>query len=167
CFSRRRRSSLRLSFARLILIEPGSTRGVSQSIDPAMIKITAPIEHHAVDARGQRARGNRLSDLLRRLDIAAGFYAQSLLGRRSRRQRLRLFIIDELRIDVIQTSVDRQPRARSGAADFMANTLMDRRSDFCSVSISHFLSFRFLILDLRLLSSLLVRAKIRFARKSK
>src|SRR5205823_5915963 len=103
-----------------------------------VIKIATAIEYDATDSRSQRALSDCLPDPLRGFDIAAFRDTQGLLSRRGCRQRLRFFIIDDLRVDMIQAAIDSQPRPLSRAANLATNTAVYGVPNFCSVSVSHF-----------------------------
>src|SRR5712691_5792144 len=92
------------------------TRRVRERLDAAVIEIAAAIEHHFLDAVLHGAFRQQLADGLGRVDVGTGVaaLAHRLLQRRSRRQRLALQVVDDLRIDVLRRAEYRQPRTAAG-----------------------------------------------------
>ena len=95
-----------------------------------MIEIAAAVEYDATDSNCQGAFRDRLPDFLSCFDVAAGFYAQRFFSGRGGCYCLRL--------NVIQAAIDRQPWARSCTAHLAPDAVMNRGSNFCSISVSHF-----------------------------
>src|SRR5216684_1567 len=100
----------------LLEAEPAFTRGIRERLDAAVIEIAAAIEHHFLDAVLHGAFRQQLADSLGRVDVGTGVaaLAHRLLQRRSRRQRLALQVVDDLRIDVLRRAEYRQPRTAAG-----------------------------------------------------
>src|SRR5882672_7444546 len=96
----------------LLEAEPAFTRGIRKRLDAAVIEIAAAIEHHFLDAVLHGAFRQQLADGLGRVDVGTGVaaLAHRLLQRRSRRQRLALQVVDDLRIDVLRRAEYRQTR---------------------------------------------------------
>src|ERR1700754_3148318 len=98
--------------------EPAFARGIGERLDAPVIEITAAIEHHFLDAVLHRTLRQELADRLGRIDVGAGLaaFAQRLLQRGGRGQRLALQVVDDLRIDVLRRAEHRQTRPAAGGA---------------------------------------------------
>src|SRR5215208_2430829 len=118
-----------------VLIQPGGARRVGQSLDAAVIKVATPIEDNLLDSFGERTLGNCLTDAASSIKIAAAVTAQIFFRRRSRNQCLALPVVDNLRINVVQAAIDREPRLLCIALYLPANPRMNRGSNFCSACV--------------------------------
>src|SRR5437016_750465 len=107
-----------------------------------MVKIPAAIEHHPRDALGFGALGNCLADQFRAFQVAA-FAAhvilETLFRRRSGYQCMPLLIVDHLRVNVIQTAKDSQPRTLLRSRHATANPFVDAQTNFVLTGLSHYL----------------------------
>src|SRR5207247_1683752 len=92
---------------------------VGYSRDPAVVQASAAIEYSRLDAGVTGLLGQQFADGLRALGIAARRLG---LRVRSRRDRMRGNVVDELGIDVLVRSIDREPRPLGGASHLLAHT---------------------------------------------
>src|SRR6185503_10890365 len=120
-----------------VLVQARCPCGVRQSLDAAVIEITAAIENHLLDTLRDRAFGNCLADTACGVEITAGAGAQIFLGRRRRHECLALAVVDYLRVDVVQAAIDREPRSLGASFYFAANARVNRGPHFCSISVCH------------------------------
>src|SRR4051812_30676497 len=113
--------------ARCLEAQPAFASGISQRLDATVVQILPTIENHFLDAILDGALGQQLAHGLRRVHVRTGLAAipQRLLQRRSRRQRLALQVVDDLRVDVLRRTEHRQTRTTIGvAANGQTNTLL-------------------------------------------
>src|SRR5262249_28984475 len=91
-----------------------------------MITISAPIEDHLLDSRGQRALRHGLAHNLRRGHVAAALDlpARLFIKRARRGQRAPAEIVDDLRVDVPERAINAQARARRRARHRAADALV-------------------------------------------
>src|SRR5438477_549901 len=103
-------------------IEPALARRLRQRLDPAVVKVTATIEHNLLDTLCGCALGKPFSHRFRRFDIGASFKATAhlLFERGGGNNGLAVRIVDDLRINVLGRAEDGQPRARAGGAADLA-----------------------------------------------
>src|SRR3984957_3769507 len=86
---------------------------LGQGFHPAVIEVTAAIEHHVLDALFLGAFRDQLADRLGRVDAGAGLqaFARRLLDRGRRSERDALFVVDHLGIDVLGRAEHGEPLA--------------------------------------------------------
>src|SRR3972149_2266973 len=97
-------------------IKPAFAGGFGQGFDPAVIKITAAVEHHPLHAGGDRALGDQFSHFrcggavraFRQLSL------QLLVERGSGGERRTLGVVDHLDIDVLSRTEHGKPRTAPG-----------------------------------------------------
>lgn len=91
-----------------------------------MVHVAAAIEHDLLDASCQRTLRDRLSHDFGRRDIAATLErgARTLIHRTGRGQRASAVIIDHLRVDMIERTVNTKARTLGGALDALPHTAM-------------------------------------------
>src|SRR5258706_4072618 len=105
--------------------------GIGQGLDASVVKIAAAVKHHLLNALFLSALRDHLADVLCRAKIAASGLCLLLtlasFDGRSRDQCLARGIVDDLGIDMVQRTIDVQPRtgARAGelAADAAVNSV--------------------------------------------
>jgi hypothetical protein len=85
--------------------------GISQSLDPAMITKTAPVEHNFFDADFLGTLGDQFTNQLGRFGLifVGDLVTQFAINGRGRGQSVACHIIDHLRIDIVQAAVNIQP----------------------------------------------------------
>src|SRR5665213_2212600 len=103
--------------------KPAFTSRVGQGFDPAMIQITAPVEHHRLHALLLGAFGQQFSDCLGAGYVAAIFDA-AFFVRRSRRQGVSRRIVDNLRVNVLDAAENGQPWPFRAARHFPADAFV-------------------------------------------
>src|SRR5690349_13892416 len=114
------------------------TRRVGQRLYAAMILISAAIEHHAGNAFVFRALRHGLADPLRAFYVAA-FTTQIFFCRCRGSKGVSLLIVDHLRINMIQTAENGEPRPFLRSRHAAPNTLVNTSSNFVSTSLRHYL----------------------------
>src|SRR5690349_3911457 len=104
-------SSLRAMIVSLE-VQAGFARGVSQGLDPTVVQIAPTIEDDVLDALFDRALGHEGADLGGGV-LVGPLHLGLLLAfqRRSRRECHAVLIIDDLGVDVLRRTEDRQARA--------------------------------------------------------
>src|SRR6185436_15368213 len=107
------------------------------SFDSTVIKVTAAIEDDLLDAFRDRTLRDRLADASSRIKITASVAAQIFFSGRRGNECLTDAIVDHLRVNVVQAAIDREPRALRVALYLAANPLVNRASNFCSISVCH------------------------------
>src|SRR5215207_1109550 len=132
------RGSLFFAFA-LVLVQARLARRVGQSLDAPVEAEAAAVEDDLLDARRNRALGDRTADALRGLYVTARPRAQVLLDGRGRRDGHGALVVDHLRVDVVEAAEYREARALGVAAHAAAYARVNRAPDRCFVSLCHFL----------------------------
>src|ERR1700691_4108081 len=101
-------------------LQPAFTGTVGESSDPAVVAVTATVEHHGLDAGLRRAPREQFADLARLGGLVA-------LARPDRRvqggrggERTAHVVVDDLREHVPRRPVDDQPGPDRAAADLLA-----------------------------------------------
>src|SRR5699024_6036689 len=102
---------------------------LGQSFHAAVIHKATAIEHDGLDAFGQSLLGDHLTDLVRRLDVAAEAL-KTLLHRGGADQGHAGHVINDLGIDVLGGAEYIQTGALSGAADLTAHTAVTTKPGF-------------------------------------
>src|ERR1035438_4349712 len=107
---------------------------IGQGLDPSVVKISAAIEDHLLDALLLGALGDQLAYIFRRTHVAAGrtiFALADFLYRGGRDQGHSLRVIDDLSVNVVHRTIDVQPRTLRRAQDLLADSgvdFLDRKS---------------------------------------
>src|SRR5690554_823994 len=105
--------------------QAGFTHRIRECLHATMIKIAATVEDDLAHPGLLRALGNQLAHLDRRVLVRAGLdlAAQILVDRRSCRERHAVLIIDDLGVDVLARTENRQTRSTVClAAEIAAHT---------------------------------------------
>src|SRR6185295_19985060 len=126
-------------FVPLLKLQSRFARRFGEAAHAPVIDIAAAIKDDAADALLFGALGNRFADLFCRRNVAAGAPPPILFGRRGGDQRDALRIINQLRVDMVYTTKNRQARARARAANLAADASMDCPPDVLSAFLCHFL----------------------------
>src|SRR5262249_28258711 len=115
----------------LLELQPALAGGVGQGLDPAVVLEAAPVEHDGRDALLLRAARDELAHLLGRRDVRARLraFAQLLVQRGGRAQRLARVVVDHLGVDVALAAEHRQARALGGPGDALADAPVDAVPD--------------------------------------
>src|SRR5690606_13798262 len=85
------------------------------------ILIAGTIEHHAGDPGGLGLLGEQLADGVGASDLALAFDADPLAAVGGAQQGHAAIVVDQLRVDVLERTVDHQTRPLGGAGDALAN----------------------------------------------
>ena len=112
--------------------------GIGQGLHPAMEQEAATVEHDRGHAGLLGALGQGLADLGRAVAGRAGLALDVLVQGRSRDQRLAGGIVDDLGVDVLARTVDRQARLARGARASAVRTRRRRRSKRESFAMAYF-----------------------------
>ena len=99
-----------------------------------MIEKAIAIESHLLDSRSQALLRDRLADLFGRIEVAFALERLTQLWRQRRgcRDGLARLIGDDLRIYVMQRSVDAEPRLRIGSRHLAPNPILPGRAIYRS-----------------------------------
>src|SRR5438034_1198909 len=108
-------------------LEPALARRIGQSFHPAMVGVTAAVEHGARDTQLLRALGQHLSHAFGCGDVGPVFQVlpHFLIARRNRDERMAAAVVHELRIDMARGPKNVQTRRLSAAASPLADSLMN------------------------------------------
>src|SRR5258708_6181764 len=84
-------------------VQSAFARRLGQSLDPAVVEVTAAVEHHVLDALFLGALRDQLADRLGGVDAGAGLqaFARRLLDRGRRSQRDTLVVVDHRGVEVL------------------------------------------------------------------
>src|ERR1700677_4403434 len=100
--------------ARFLEVQAGFARGVRQGLDPAVIDVAAAVEHDIFEALFQGAFGHQLADPDGGVLVGALGPLLAAFQRRGVRQRDAAGIVDDLGVDVLRRTEDRQARTTAG-----------------------------------------------------
>src|SRR2546425_2650127 len=115
------------------------SRGLGEASNASVINVTAAVEHHALDSLLFSALGYCFTDFFGSRDVSARPSTPRRFVRRSRSQCHTVVIVNELRVNVMQTPVDRQSRALGGARNFAPNSPVNCSPNLLTCLSCHFL----------------------------
>src|SRR5262245_47477930 len=127
------------SFVLPLELQARLARGVGEGLDAAVVLEAAAVEHHLLDALLLGAAGDEAAHFLGGRDVAAALELalHVLVARGGGAERLAGVVVDHLRVDVGPAAVDGEPRPLLGAADLLADALVQPLPDLFLRSHAH------------------------------
>src|SRR4029077_9603520 len=123
---------VRVPRSHALKLQSGFSGSVRQSLDSAVIQETTPVEHHRAHTCRLRLGGDRLAYL-------GGLGHAVALGlevdRGGGRKRVAAAVVDQLRIDMVEAAVDREPRAFLRADDVYADPAVALQAAFLAIGL--------------------------------
>src|ERR1022692_2409223 len=119
--------SLRICLDIRLEFQPRFPCRVGKSFYAAVILVTAPIENHFRNSRGNGALGDDASNDFCRGNVAAtlGIFPRFLINGTGGNKRRACAVVNDLRVNLIQRTIHGEPRTFGGARNLLAHAAMN------------------------------------------